>query len=1068
MKGYIVKDPRFGIGRVLESDGRSVTVQFYFPPQSLKMTHKSLVRTIIPLGYLCTTDIGICTVCGLKLSKDLAPHIYIVEFEDGVKKELPETSIISIEVKKIRDPVEMLASYQHEGLPIFKEREQLLLELISLAKQCAGVKSLLSSRIDLHPHQAYVAGIVLLDSNQRYILADEVGLGKTIEAGIVIHDILAHNPNANILIICPSTLVQQWFAELYSKFSGVIFHLPELSGFESLETTNSHRIILSYHSILQISEKIFSREWDLVVVDEVHHLLYEKPLYKIVRQLSLKDSGLLLLSALPAQHREEEYYNLLALLEPMRYDPDCDTGRKQFGLLFDRQKEIGGRLGVLKRRLTEFQNGEHEQIDRIIAQVNSLVDIPVLNQDNTLKSLIDRLDAQHNSFLSIVQEIIYHISDYYRINRRILRNRRELLIEKNRLDRISRDYRVFYYRPNQYELEAYNSLDDLLTSIHLAGLREDILFPLAKYLYQAICEPNILYNCLIMGTEKQEYLENDDHLEVLFDLISYSEWYDQMEYFWNVASEYIDETKINNAVEAVHSWMKHANDNSTRYKKFVKILENKHSENPGDKFIIFAGFPELANLLYVRLSNHFNPTSIARFYFGIQDDSFEEQSQKEKEIRRFKNDKNAWLLVSDETGGEGRNFQFVSELFHYDLPIQVSKIEQRIGRLDRLGREKSAVISNLIVGRGTQEEAWFICLTDGLGIFNQSISGLEFFLKDIELNVARNLLSSDDHALWEMPSYIKGRVNEERGKDESQNQLDEASFERMRAEKFHSIQSNNKHENKLKGSFIQYFKHISQMDSFEVNRQLEQVTFHPNMVSGVNLNLSEKERSRKGTFYRRTAQNHPEIEFFSVGNEFFDSVCRSLFDDPKGRTYAVECNINKDFSWRGFEYSYKLISSNTLQGKSSSHSNIIDSIFTENVEYCFINEDCEVANQYNNLLRFRKSLCKGNKNRIWKNLTKNKLSYLLEYYDNWSELVHNSERVAYKEIKKRFEIILSEKLKLEFNNIDDEIIKLKSIRPENWEEEVTSYKQLKKVISEWDLQLNSLGFLSINGGILDY
>ena len=96
-----------------------------------------------------------------------------------------------------------------------------------VTRQAGGLKSLLSSRIDLHSHQAYVAGVVLLDSNRRYILADEVGLGKTIEAGIVMTDLLMQKPEARILVLCPSSLTHQWLSEIYSKFGGHVFRLLE-------------------------------------------------------------------------------------------------------------------------------------------------------------------------------------------------------------------------------------------------------------------------------------------------------------------------------------------------------------------------------------------------------------------------------------------------------------------------------------------------------------------------------------------------------------------------------------------------------------------------------------------------------------------------------------------------------------------------------------------------------------------------------------------------------------------------------------------------------------------------
>ena len=75
-----------------------------------------------------------------------------------------------------------------------------------------------------------------------------------------------------------------------------------------------------------------------------------------------------------------------------------------------------------------------------------------------------------------------------------------------------------------------------------------------------------------------------------------------------------------------------------------------------------------------------------------------------------------------------------------------------------MGRDRSDVVSNLIIAEGQMEEAWYRCLSDGLGVFNESISGLEFALRDIELDGIRNLLSKDDQALWDMPPRIKERV----------------------------------------------------------------------------------------------------------------------------------------------------------------------------------------------------------------------------------------------------------------------------------------------------------------------
>ena len=117
--------------------------------------------------------------------------------------------------------------------------------------------------------------------------------------------------------------------------------------------------------------------------------------------------------------------------------------------------------------------------------------------------------------------------------------------------------------------------------------------------------------------------------------------------------------------------------------------------------------------------------AVASFRYDLADD------RKEDEVLRFRRDPRCRVLVCDESGGEGRNFQFVDELIHFDLPWSVSAVEQRIGRLDRIGRVRT-VRSVVLCPAGGIEEAWFRCLEEGFGVFGRSISGLEFMLRSTE------------------------------------------------------------------------------------------------------------------------------------------------------------------------------------------------------------------------------------------------------------------------------------------------------------------------------------------------
>ena len=428
---------------------------------------------------------------------------------------------------------------------------------IDLIRRGSGVRSLLSSRIDLHPHQAYVAGTIMLDDKQRYLLADEVGLGKTIEAGLVIHDFITRNKNSKILILCPGALLQQWFAEMYSKFLGIVFKIADLSGFRDTNPRKQKRIIASFNAALHSPQCILEQEWDLVIVDEVHHLLHHKLLYDLVQKISWQDRGLLLLSALPAKHREEEYFDLLALLEPNKYakeDPKEVTAlREEFKHLFDRQREIGSRVNLAKRRLAKFQDGDDKSASKVIKQIKEILEIPVISEDSILKEKFLAIDPGDENFVEVIEGILFYVSDFYRINRRIIRNRREKLIEDKQLKRISRGVKSLTYKPDQYEIEATDALEELLRHLEGSELPEGILHILAKQLLQASIHPDLLLTTLMISENRLPSDDLSDDFAGLDDLVSYSEWDDLMENCWHYARAFIDDDLLAKCMETCGS-----------------------------------------------------------------------------------------------------------------------------------------------------------------------------------------------------------------------------------------------------------------------------------------------------------------------------------------------------------------------------------------------------------------------------------------------------------------------------------------------------------------------------------
>ena len=1027
-----------------------------------------LRRILLSLETLCQTPNGKCRIKGWTPAPTKnAPVIYQVEFETGLAATIPETGLIPLEVPRPNTPLEVLRELELDGYGTFQMREAMAEAWRQVVRGGLGVRALLSSRIDLRPHQAYVAGTVLLDWQQRYLLADEVGLGKTIEAGIIIHDLLGRRPEANVLVLCPSTLAQQWLCELYAKFSGRVFQLPELHPAGHPPGTGAIQWIVSFTSALSLSQRLLETRWDLVVVDEAHHLLGAPPLYELARSLSRVAPGYLLLSAIPAQHREDEYLRLLALLEPHRYDPSAPEAKERFKALYRHQIEIGRKIGYISRRLSGFATGK-EGHERILPKIRELTTLPVLAQDEVLHGMANRLDPAAADFADQTQALLHYVGDRYRISRRILRNRRSQLIEIEPDLRITRRLNRIPCQPEQLELDARVAVRQLLLSLRAAGISIQTLLALARQLLQSLCDPVCLANVLALARKPVGSL--DEARFALATHIGYAEWTDHVSALWRTVDPFLAEELMHRVRVSAGAWSANA-ETTPRINALVGFLRRRHRQARRQKFLIFAGFPGAAQRVASVLTQEFGPTALAQF--GWEMDS----KAKERNVHRFRRDNECWILVSDETGGEGRNFQFANELIHYDLPWHVARIEQRIGRLDRLGREQPDVCSNVIFTRGEEEENLLDCLESGFEIFTRSVSGLEFALSELEARMVLAAIDEGCDSLNPLVAEIKSKADAERAEDDALCVLDVASLERSKAEAFKRVQSTPERDVALENAFHRYFTFLAGSNAARFVRGNDGVDgiieFRPDQARGIDLSLrpglNGAPPDRLGTFRRALAQERPDLEFFSVGNEFFDAVCAILHRSPQGRSYAVEC-LADHTAWRGFEFAYRPTGCREIVAAHPWLSNDLGRIFGVKTEHCFIGEDLQPARDDLNLLTIRKSLRPEDKNQNWWNFTlKNtRVQLLANRYANpgWTKLVTEAECHGSRVARARLVESLAPDLDAERVRIEEQIRQLRVSRTIDWEDEVTALELLLKALSNWELELVIAGFFSVNGGLL--
>ncbi|WP_257253201.1 RNA polymerase-associated protein RapA, partial [Endozoicomonas sp. SESOKO3] len=324
-----------GLGTVLTFDSRMVTLLFTTTGETrlYSINNCPLSRVQFNPGDKIESHEGwtmtvteVIEENGLLHYKGLLPN--------GKPGELPESELGNfIHFNKPQD--RMLAG-QIDQNSNFSLRYKTLLNNCRLLS--APVRGLLGARTSLIPHQLHIAREVSGRHAPRVMLADEVGMGKTIEAGLILHQQLITERASRVLILVPETLQHQWLVEMLRRFNlhFGLFDEERCRAIEDENPFNTEQLILCSLDFLSQYENRFQQvleaDWDLLIVDEAHHLVWseEDPSreYQVVETLSSQIPGLLLLTATPEQMGPESHFARLRLLDPDRFH-DLETYQKE-------------------------------------------------------------------------------------------------------------------------------------------------------------------------------------------------------------------------------------------------------------------------------------------------------------------------------------------------------------------------------------------------------------------------------------------------------------------------------------------------------------------------------------------------------------------------------------------------------------------------------------------------------------------------------------------------------------------------------------------------------------------
>ena len=736
-----------------------------------------------------------------------------------------------------------------------------------------------NARLEPQLHQAFVAHrVVARKLVPRMILADEVGLGKTIEAGLILKELRARGLADRVLIITPASLTRQWQVELASKFNER-FELMDGAAAKHLGRgganpfTSSDSIICSlpFASGKKRQEQIIESPWDLVIFDEAHRVRRTQSsttqAYKLADELRDLTHGLLLLSATPIQLHPMELYSLIDLVEPGLF-----AGFQAY----EARREQIPKLNDLMRLIETWPTSSPEDKTQMWE----------LNQD-----LLERLGVNAQEELSDADyrdAVMDRIIETHPTADVMVRNRKvELGIGSER------NARTVPVSQTDIEREVYELATDYIRN-SAAGRSTAVGFLMATYQRMLTSSSHSLRTSLRRRIEKlRGQLSRLDNLkqaslsEEETDAEEISQTLESLE-------EYVLEAK-RETVEGEILMLEHLVERlgEVRDSKAVKLFDilgeiDSHGE---EKVVLFTQFVETQLFLKEVLENNGYSVSIFNGRMGPE--------EKEDAIRQFR--ESSQILVSTEAGGEGRNLQFAHNLINYDLPWNPMKVEQRIGRLDRIGQTHVVDIFNLVY-EGTLEERIVDVLQHRIGVFEESVGSLDPILGTLEdelQDIALNTPLSDlDDRFKEFGSTVdleleKARLLEDRMADFV---LDRASFRRDQA------------------------RQLQEQPSLAGNEELKQVVSHgldylggslnPHDSGGEQISLSQKlasklaltQQAHHGIFEPQEALRMDELPFFACGHPVVDKVLDAMvnLDAKVGGRKSPEAppGISIEIVWR--------------------------------------------------------------------------------------------------------------------------------------------------------------------------
>jgi SNF2 family DNA or RNA helicase len=727
-----------------------------------------------------------------------------------------------------------------------------------------------NSKTDLLPHQILLTHKIVEARRRRFLIADEVGLGKTIETGMIIRELNSRKEAERILIICPAGLTRNWQDELRDCFR-MHFDIfgTDFTDANPYAWERHNHVIVSIDTIkkTQRLERLMKGpQWDIIVFDESHHLTRKKygnkitatQNYKLAEKIKGITRDILFLSATPHQGDGYQFWSLIQLLDDQLFEnPEAMLDHR--GLLnrvmFRRNKrevtDSSGKPIFMKRKVhsQKFSLSLKEQrfYEKLTEYLKEGYTAAGIGKEKTTKK-----ERAVGFVMATFQKIM---SSSPRAIKQALRRRL-----------------IAIYARKQMALE-----------IGLRGriTRPDISMQIMKY--QELMR-QLVKDLLSVGYEKLDYTDADTYIAQLKQRLKKRPQFEEEITNWALDALETDEdaiiaeANIPNEDQKIRELIDMIDEGPDRkFDTLIRAIEQIRRENSDEKMIIFTQYLETLYFLKEQVGQYYGNDKIAAIKGGPLEDKI-------AATESFWDEHGAQFLISTSAGGEGINLQVCRILFNYDLPWNPMAVEQRIGRIHRYGQQETAQVYSL-VAEGTIEEQVYSILEQKLLEIALTIGKVDGITGEVTEDFRSEILGFLGSALNYNEIYKEALVNRDYNRTEKE--IYEALIQAEEAS--HALQKltqdlstfNLASYMELKGKYtlddLRIFceKAILRLGgSFIPSGELVNIVTPPVLLNYPNISV----RYENMTFTRSTATRKKGVDLLGIGHPLIDALigyCKS-------------------------------------------------------------------------------------------------------------------------------------------------------------------------------------------------